>query len=51
MLKDVSKAQLELQRKKRKSERKKNPCLTGAATTGSFFIATAADSALKGVAD
>jgi len=32
-------------------KKKKNPCLTRAATTGSFFIAAAADSALKGVAD
>lgn len=31
--------------------REKNPCLTGAATTGSFFMAAAADSALKGIAD
>ncbi|PKU46386.1 rna-directed dna polymerase from mobile element jockey-like [Limosa lapponica baueri] len=32
---------------KASERKKKNPCLTGAATTGSFFIAAPADSALK----
>lgn len=48
MLKDVSKAQFELQRGEKKGEKKKNKSLShGAAATGSFFIAAAADSALE----
>ncbi|OPJ72020.1 hypothetical protein AV530_009341 [Patagioenas fasciata monilis] len=35
-------------RREKKEQKKKDPCLTGAATTGSFFTAAAADSALKG---
>jgi len=40
---------LKLQREK--GRKKKDPCLTRAAAKGSFLIAAAADSALKGVAD
>lgn len=37
--------------REKKEEREKNPCLNRAAAKGSFLIAAAADSALKGVAD